>query len=207
MIIILLIIIVVILVLLIINQAVNNFADTKMSVKLSKFKVEPYNLEDLQVEKIGICYSITTYLPYEIYTLGHQDILCYCSDRNWYMIAEIYDKNDILGKQQHVLGIRKVEPKKTKLGLVFKHNGYKYSCFKLFKPDCYVNLKFVFNTFVDNFAIPYHILKNNCHHLCRCVINVTTNRKTLKTVVSEFETIKYINKVIYEIMNDKYGED
>lgn len=193
-----LIIIIIILILLIINQCANNYADSHTKNKFEIFKIEEYNLQkNLQVEKIGICYSLTTYLPYEIYTLGHEDILCKCSNGKWYLLAEIYDKNDILGKKQHIIGLREIEIRTKKN---FNFNGYKYTYFKLYSPNCYVDLEFVYNVFKEGFKIPYHVLKNNCHHTCNRVLNIITGQKR-KQYISEFKTLNYLKKTIFEVIN------
>lgn len=200
-----LIVIIIILILLIINQGVNNYSDTHTSIKSETCDIEPYNLQELQVKKIGICYSVTRILPYEIYSVAHEDILCLCDDNKWYILAEIYDKGDFLGKTKHIIGIREVEPKKKITGYNFIFNNYKYSCFKLYKPSCYVNLKFVYKIFTDEFNIPYHIIKNNCHHMTNRVIDIITNRRRLRNI-SEFEPLNYLKKSVVEIFNDTFDE-
>ena len=200
-----LIIIIIILILLIVNQFVNNFADNHSFLKSKEYDIESYNLPDLQVKKIGICFSITTYLPYEIYSLGHEDLICYCSDGNWYLIAEVYDKDDIYGKTKHKIGIRKIDPIKKSFYFTFIFNHYKYRCFKLYTPNDYVNLKFVYNMLRNELKIPYHILKNNCHHMNNRVLNVVIDRKN-KFNITELEPLNYLNKTIQEIYNDQFEE-
>lgn len=208
MLIVLFIVILIIIILLIINQVASNIFDNLTFVKGDKFILEPYEFPDLQVKKIGICFSLNTRIPYKLYTICHEDILCYCSDGNWYLLAEIYDKDTITinSKTEHIIGIRKVDITKKFKHITFNYGGYKYTCFKLHNPSCYVDLKFVYNVFKDNFNIPYHILKNNCHHLCKHVMNVIADIKNSKDIVSEFELLKYINKTINEIFTGNFEE-
>lgn len=206
MLIILLIVILLIVILLIINQTVFIFSDKTSFVKSDKVILEHYELPDLQVKKIGICFSVNTFIPYKLYSMSHEDILCYCSDGNWYLLAEVHGKDPINNKPKHIVCIRKVDITKKFKHIIFNYGGYKYTCFKLYKPSCYVNLKFVYSVFKDNFNIPFHNLENNCHNLCNCIINIITNRKKPKVVISNFEPLKYLSKAINEIFTGNFEE-
>lgn len=201
-------VIIVVLILLIINQFVNNYADSHTVDKLKDYTIEDSieGAENLRIKKIGICYSMTRLFPYEIYTLAHEDLLCKCDDGKWYILAEIYDKGDTTGESGRNIGIREVSPIKKQFGLAFVFNGYRYKCLKLHKPDCYVNLKFAYDTFRDEFNMPYHVLRNNCHHMSHRVLNIITGQLK-KRKITEFEPLKYLKNAIGEVFNNNYDEE
>lgn len=166
-----LMIIILILVVLIINEITNRIFDNHVIER--DWEIVKNKYPGVKIIGVGISKSIVSFTSVHSNVLSHTDIICLSDTGDYYNITECYDDSRSIDYKKKWIEVHKVKPSiKNK----FKLRGFDYRIFEMVPVSEIVDLDTIYRLVVDESKLPYHFLKNNCHHSVQRIIDVLTDR-------------------------------